>query len=89
VVIVAEEEAKVKVNGPTGPDAEALMVALHKALHETFVNVGVIVIGGGDVILKVGEGVTKHPFASLIVTVFEPEHKPVTPAVLPGPGVQV
>ena len=49
MVIVAEEEANVKVNGPTGPDAEALMVALHKALHETFVNVGVIVIGGGEV----------------------------------------
>jgi hypothetical protein len=67
-----------------------LIVALHKALHDTFVNVGVIVIGGGDVILKVGEGVTRQLLLSRIVTVCGPAHKPLIPGVLPpGPGVQV
>lgn len=69
---------------PVPPDAVTPALPLHKPLHVTFVCAGVNEIAGGWVI--VNERVVVHPFASVMVHVNVPAHKPVALAPVPPEG---
>ena len=81
---VPPEGAHAYVYVPVPPVAVTVALPVAAPLHRIFVCAGVNEIAGGCVIVAVA--VATQPFASVMVTVYEPAARPVAVAAVPPDG---